>query len=276
MGGLPAPPLPFVPFSGAFCIPDALPGIPFGDGNRIWTPAFGCYPEHWQHRICDEMRLRRYGWLEYQVSGKPYREDYPELAVDPARVVHDLVLLRQRGLRSIMAFDDTKEDLTYLEPIAAVTQDLVDCTMGLYEVNGVFDWDEDRVARVLERTKQLWPKAINAFHSTSQDDGGRGFGDKTFWLRVAPFVDVYFLQQSAWNHSFAATVDRAMDFALRLIPGSNGWPKLKYGMILFEETTSVTYRGLSETYGIHIIDQLLAAISPRPTGFMDGGTVLSL
>jgi len=267
-------PLPFAPFAGAFCIPDALPGIPYGDGKRIWTPAFGCYSSDWQDRIIEETRKRHYSWLEYQVSGRPYGWDYPELAVDPARVVRDLTKLRLAGLRSIVAFDDTREDLGYLEPIAAVTQGLVDCTMGIYEVNGVFDWDEARVLRILERTKQLWPKAINAFHSTTQDNGSRGFGERPFWDAAAPFTDVYFLQQSAWNHEFASTVDRAEDFCYRLIPGNNGWPKLRYGVVLFEETTSVTYRGEPESYGVGMIDRLLAAIPTTPSGFMDGGSGL--
>lgn len=274
------PPLPFAPFKGAFCIPDALPGIPYGDGKRIWTPAFGCYDANWQQRILAEMVKRGYSWLEYQISGRPYGSDYPALDTDPARVRRDLLKLRQRGLRSIVAFDDTREDIGYLEPIAAVTQDLVDCTMGIYEVNGVLDWDENRVARILEHTKQLWPKAINAFHSTTQDNGGRGFGERPFWERVAPFTDVYFLQQSAWPHQqgdtpesrFAATVDRATDFCFRLIPGNNGWPKLRYGVVLFEETTTATYHeGKSESYGVDMTNRLLAAIKPTPNGFMDGG-----
>lgn len=277
----PAPnPLPFTPFKGAFCIPDALPGIPYGDGKRIWTPAFGCYDATWQDRMIDQTLARRYPWLEYQVSGKPYRDDYPELDTDPARVRRDLLRLRQRGIRNIIAFDDRREDLSYLEPIAAVTQDLVDCTMGIYEVNGVFAEPNGtfsaktyaRVEAVLKRTKELWPNAINAFHSTTQDNGGLGFGEKDFWDRMAPYVDVYFLQQSAWEHTPADTANRAQDFTSRLQGGLNGWHVLKYGVVLFEETTSKTYRGSPESYGVNMTNDLLNRISPRPTGFMDGGS----
>ena len=42
-----------------------------------------------------------------------------------------------------VALDDRRwPDLSYLQPVAAVTQDLVDCVMGIYEVNGVVRADE--------------------------------------------------------------------------------------------------------------------------------------
>ncbi len=273
--GLPVPVDPSR-WRGAFCIPDVLPGIPYGDGKRIWTPAFGCYAgTEWQDRIIRTTITRNYGWFEYQASGKPYREDYPELAVDVARIVADLTKLKSAGLATIMAFDDRQTNLDYLRPIADATQDLVDCVMGLYELNGVCDWDENEVISVLTQQHRLYPNAINAFHSTTQDNGSRGFGEKDFWIRAVTEanVSVYFLQQSAWNHDFASTVDRAHDFCSRLIPGANGWPKLAHGVVLFEETTSVTYRTEPESYGVQMMDRLMGAITPRPHGYMDGGSV---
>jgi hypothetical protein len=262
------------PFRGAFCIPNALPGIPFGDGKRIWTPAFGCYTgTPWQDAMIGQTKSRHYTWFEYQVSGWPYRQDYPELAVDPQRTYTDLMKLKQAGLATIIAFDDTRLDLSYLHPVAAATQGLVDCVMGIYELNGVVSDNEDDVARILEQQHQLWPKALNAFHSTTQDNGGKGFGERPFWQRVAPFVDVYFLQQSAFNHTLPDTANRASDFSPRLQGPHAGWVQLRRGMVLFEETTSATYRTKPEAYGVQTTDQLMGMITPRPAGYMDGGSV---
>lgn len=269
----PAPaPLPFAPFRGAFCIPNALPGIPYGDGKRIWTPAFGCYRgTSWQDAMLAQLVQRRHNWIEIQVSGSPYRGDYPEIPLDPQACRADLIKIRKAGLRSIIAFrDDVGADCRYLEPLAAATQGLVDCVMGIYESNGVFDWDEDQVVHVLQEQHRLWPTAINAFHSTTQDNGGRGFGEAPFWNRVAGFVDVYFMQQSGWNHSVADTADRFSDFAVRLNNGINGWPKLKYGVVEFELTTSQTYRTWSEQQGIDMMTAVVNACSTKPTGWMDG------
>lgn len=269
-------PLPFVPFTGAFCIPDALPGIPFGDHARIWTPAFGCYRgTPWQGAMLAEIVKRGYGWIELQVSGNPYHTDYPEIPLDVPAMVADLIACRKAGVRTILAFrDDQGPDLSYLAPLAAATQGLVDCVMGIYEMNGVFQDNIDTVASVLHQQRVLWPKAITAFHSTTQDDGSAGFGDSAFWNRVAPDVDVYFLQQSGWNHAVAATADRCSDFAWRLNNGHNGWPQLKYGVVEFELTTSVTYRGQPEAYGVQMMHDVFAAMTDptaKPTGFMDGG-----
>ena len=269
------PPLPFAPFRTAFCIPGALPGDPWGDG-KIWTPALGCFPLEKQNAWCDALLLRQYGWCVYQLSGLPYRGDYPPLALDIDRIVRDLKLLRRRTLRSIIAFDDQRvPDLSYLAPVAAATQHLVDATLGVFELNGVngIDWDETKTASVLQQQHNLWPNAICGFHSTTQDNGGKGFGELSFWQEVAPYVDVYFLQQSAWSHTLDDTANRAHDFAQRLIGGADGWPVLRKGVVLAEETTSMTYRSWNEAQGMHVTDWLMHAITPRPSGYLDSGSI---
>jgi len=278
------PPVPLdQPFHGAFCIPDALPGIPFGDGRRIWTPAFACYRGlgDWQDRMIAVLQARRYTWLEYQLSGRPYGSDYPEIPLDVAAIVADLTKIRQAGLGTIIAFrDDVGTDCAYLQPVADATQDLVDCVMGIYESNGVFAEPDGsysaatyaKVEDVLRQQRALWPRAINAFHSTSQMNGQRGFGERDFWARLMPIVDVYFLQQTAWTSTLADTANRAQDFTERLMGGKSGWPVLRQGVVLFEETTSRTYRDWTEAQGVAMMDALLGLITPRPVGFMDGGT----
>ena len=260
---------------GAFCIPGALPGIPYGDGQRIWTPAFGCYRgTSWQDQMITQLKARSYSWLEYQVSGSPYRGDYPDIPFDVNAIVADLVKIRTAGLSVMLAFrDDQGPDLSYLKPLADVTQGLVNGIWGIYECNGVFSDNVPVILNVLQQQRALWPNAVNGFHSTTQDDGGEGFGDLSFWQAAAQFVDVYLMQQSAWNHTLQATADRAQDYTQRLIGGLNGWPVLKVGLILAEETTSVTYRGQPESYGVSTMDSLMGMISPRPTGYLDGGSV---
>jgi hypothetical protein len=286
---IPAP-LPFTPFRGGFCIAGALPGIPFGDGRRIWTPAFGCYQgvhAIWQDRMLEAGLQRGHTWFEIQVSGRPYGSDYPELDLDITRIVHDLVKIRRAGGRSIIAFrDDLGPDCSYLKEVAAETQELVDAVMGIYESNGVFaETDGSYSARtyaqvesVLRQQRALWPGAINAFHSTAQNNGTRGFGEQDFWARMQGIVDVYFLQQTAWTQPLADVSDRAQDFTERLMGGKAGWPVLPYGVVMFEEVTSKTYRGMSEAEGAAIVDALMewplkSGEARRCTGYMDNGTV---
>lgn len=265
---------PWMAPRGAFCIPDALPGSSYGDGKRVWDPAFGCFDSGTQDRMIQAHLSRGHNTMVYQVSGLPYHNDYPELDADPARVVRDLSKIRAAGLQTIICLDDRRLDLSYLAAVAAATQGLVNCVMGIFEVNGVVDWNEDEVIRILTAQHNLWPGAMNAFHSTSQDNGGRGFGERPFWERAVheAVVECYFLQQSAWLHTPEDTANRASDFCSRLQGPHAGWFSLPYGMVLFEETTSVTYRTAPESYGIEMMDTLMNLVQPRPMGFMDGGS----
>lgn len=261
---------------GAFCIPNAVPGIPYGDNKRIWTPAFGCYSgSDWQTRIIEQTKNRNYNWFEYQLSGKPYHDDYPELELDVDRIVYDLNLLHRNQIGTFIAFDDRILDLSYLAPVAARTQKLVDFIWGIYELNGVVNWNEDEVIRILKAQHELWPDAHNGFHSTSQDNGGRGFGERPFWLRAVneAHVRIYLLQQAAWTRTLESTADRATDFGIRLQGPHAQWIQLEDGMCLAEETTTVTYRTEPESYGVSVMNQLMGMVHPRPIGYMDGGSV---
>lgn len=267
---LPAVPVQY-PFAGALCIPDTLKS--YCGHNRYWSTAFGCLNRQEQSEWLDLLDERKYKWQFYQLSGSPYHGDYPELPLDINRIVSDLSYIRSRGFGTIINFrDDVGTDCSYLRPVAEATQGLVDCCMGIFESNGVFDWDEDKVVSVLWQQHQLWPKAINAFHSTCQNNELRGFGEKSFWDKVSSFVDVYFLQQNAWDYPAASVANRAQDFVERLQGGVAGWPILKYGVILAEETTTATYHlDWTEQMGIDKMEQLLGMINPRPKGFLDGG-----
>lgn len=269
---LPAVPVDY-PFTGALNIPNAFTYIPYGDNRRQWSTAFGCYSRDWQRQFLDNLAARNYKWQFYQLSGSPYRGDYPELSLDVARIVSDLTYIRSRGFGTIINFrDDVGSDCSYLKPVADATQGLVDCVMGIFESNGVFQGDTEKVVSVLEQQHQLWPKAINAFHSTCQNNELPGFGERAFWEKVSPFVDVYFLQQDAWDFPAASVANRAQDFCERLMNGVAGWPILRRGVVLAEETTTATYHfDWTEHDGIYKMQQLLSMINPRPVGFLDGG-----
>lgn len=282
-GPIPPPLPPEVPFRGAFCAPDALPGIPYGDGRRVWAPAFGCYAgTPWQDRMLDMCVARRHTWFEYQISGWPYHRDYPELALDPARTVADLTKIRSRGLRTIVAFrDDRGPDLSYLAPVAAATQDVVDLVMGIYEVNGVLQ-DPDLVLSVLVQSRRLWPRALLAVHFTDLMEGeSHGLVN---WHQAVDMagLNALFFQAAGWLHTPEDVAARLADYTRRLGgPQFHNYPTLTHGVVVFELTTSKTYRGeLTEAQGVAYTDAVLAVpmapdggvMSVPATGFLDGGT----
>jgi hypothetical protein len=273
---------PALPFKGAFCIPNVLPGIPFGDGKRIWTPAFGCYAgTPWQDRILDAGVARGHTWFLPQISGFPYRQDYPELALDPARIAADLTKIHSRGIRTLVSFrDDQGDDLSYLQPVAAITQDLVDGIFGIFEVNGVLR-DPLKVLNVLKQSRALWPKAILGVHFTDLVQS-ESFGLVDFTRAVNEAgLNVLFFQASGWIQSVDQVAARVADFTRRLGgPRMHGYPTLSHGVVLAELTTSRTYRDWTEAQGVAYAD----AVRGRPmapdegimsvpvTGYLDGGT----
>ena len=76
------PPASLRDWRGSFVIPGALPGIPYGDGARIWTPAYGCYDATWRAKLRDAYVQRGYTHFVYNCAGLRMRDDYPELADD--------------------------------------------------------------------------------------------------------------------------------------------------------------------------------------------------
>src|SRR5258708_4591219 len=283
----PSPPsimAPVLPFRGACCIPTALPGIPFGDGRRIWTPAFGCYAgTSWQDRILDACVARGHTWFEYQISGWPYRRDYPELLLDIPRIVADLARIRSRGIRTLVAFrDDQGADLTYLLPVAAATRGLVDGVFGIYEVNGVLK-NADRVLDVLVQSRALWPEALLGVHFmdlVAQGQESYGLLDFGRAVREAG-LNMLLFQASGGVQSPSDVAARLADFTRRLGgPRFHGYPTLSHGIVLAELTTSRTYRDWSETRGIAYSDAVRArpmatdggVLSVFPTGYLDGVT----
>lgn len=277
--------LPARPLYGAFCIPGALPGIPFGDGKRIWTPAFACYANStWQDRMLDAIVARRYNVLEYQVSGFPYRGEYPEIPLDIRRTVDDLDRIHRRDVATMIAFrDDVGVDLGYLRGVAAATQDLVDYVMGIYECNGVFkDGTGASVLAMLVQARTLWPRAKLGVHFTDLM-GSESYG-LVDWQQAVDRANLNLLlfQASGWAYTPAQVAARVADYTRRLGgPGWHGYPTLSDGINLFELTTSKTFwDGMTEAEGVAYTDAVRACPmapdggvwSVPVTGFLDGGT----
>src|SRR5262245_18888424 len=105
---------------GSFCIPGGLPGIPYGDSSRIWTPAYGGYDDAWRTRIREAYRVRGYTHFVLNVVGMPYAGDYPELFDEADRVARDLTELRNSGLIPVVFATDDRDLKTRMQAGQAV------------------------------------------------------------------------------------------------------------------------------------------------------------
>jgi len=132
----PRPPLPPLDYwRGCFCLPNALPGIPYGDGKRIWTPAYGCYDDGWRASIRAEYVKRGYTHFPYNVAGLPYGSDYPELADDPARVARDLTELEGAGIIPVVFATDDRNPTVLPQAFIECAQ-LMKIVVPVWEMNG--------------------------------------------------------------------------------------------------------------------------------------------
>lgn len=163
-GSLPQP-VNLRQWKGAFCIPDALPGIPFGDGHRIWTPAYGCYDTRWRQAIRDAYVARGYTHFVYNCAGLPYSGEYPELADDPMRVNRDLIELGLAGLVPVVVATDDRYPDIVLESFKENAPSIV-IAFPCWEQNGPLDNDEGRQKRLIDAVKEAAPTADLYLHFT--------------------------------------------------------------------------------------------------------------
>src|SRR4051812_19592998 len=144
-GTKPTPPPipPIIPdvrvWRGAFCIPDALPGIPYGDGKRIWTPAYGCYDDVWRAAILEAFKQRGYTHFVYNCASPDgvYHNDYPAMPDDPARARRDLLEIRAAGLVPVVAACNDANGGS-VEPYRPFVEnaDLIPVCFPMWEMNG--------------------------------------------------------------------------------------------------------------------------------------------
>jgi len=279
---------------GAFCIPKAL-----SIGRDLvtqWDPAFAVSDPFVQDTMMQNHLDRGHNSMLYQVSGWPYHRDYAEIALDPARTRMDLTKIHNRGLQTILIFDDTRwPDLSYLQPVADVTQDVVSCVMGIMEVNGVTQ-NADIVLDILVQTRKLWPAAKLGVHFTDLMQGeSHGLVNFTDAVKLAQ-LNMLFFQGSGWKGEAGPTLAlrdpkdiaaRIADFTRRLGgPGmSNGdfWHTLSDGVVDTELYTTLTYRNwMTEQTSIDLHNRVMqevpgkadgSFVSVPVTGYLDGGSL---
>jgi hypothetical protein len=270
----PRPPIDRRDLRGAFCIPTRP--------RRVWWPAYLGGDEAEQDRYITDTVDRHYTFGQVLVSGLPYGTDYPEIAPDAGRLRAGLEKIRAAGLVTIVAFDDRRgADLSYLRDVLVPNRDLIDWSMGIYEVNGVLK-DPALVLSVLRQTRELLPDALSAVHFEPLDEGRQSYG-LVDWHRAQreAGLNALFFQSAGWEVGVAEATNRIHDFTRRLMGGFHGYPVLSHGVYDYENTTSKTYRyQMTEADAVAFTDHVMNAPLPldegvaaiRPSGFCDLGT----
>lgn len=265
LAGAYAKPLPEVhPIRGAFCIPDVFTDIPYGDGKRIWTPAFGCYDRNWQIRQLDALIARQYRWLTYNCAGMPYHTDYPELADDPVRVKRDLTLIRDAGLvANVCATDDRNPDFI-LNSFRANT-DLIPADFVCWEMNGPYNNDVARMKAAIISVRQAAPKAYTGLHFTA----GHGAiyepsTDAWRWC-IDQGVKALYSQDDHWDDP--AVTGKGLQSTVQFFKDFH----LDVENVAFEqETTPLYHQGRTEAQGISFTIDMLR-YCPGIAGWNDSG-----
>ena len=156
----PRPPMPNTRlWKGLFCMPRALPGIPYGDGKRVWTPAYGCYDEGWRANIRAAYKERGYTHFVYNAAGLPYADDYPELADDSQRVERDLTELLNAGLVPVVCCTDDRNPKVVLQSVIN-NAPLIPVCFPVWEMNGPLG-DPDKAVEE-QNCKDIITKVRNA------------------------------------------------------------------------------------------------------------------
>lgn len=278
-------------WKGAFVIPDALPGIPYGDGRRIWTPAFTCYQgalEVWQDRILAVFLDRGYTHLPYNCAGSIYHNDYPDMSDDTARTRRDLLKIQRAGAVAVVCACDDQNGGNVV-PWRAFTEnaDLIHIAFPMWEMNGPLgnatynsEWAADRtfpfsgrIVDCIRNTRAAAPKAETYLHFTA-GHGSIGTPEREGWAFVKSLGVLGLLSQDngydrdAYTGDPVGTAAGLADTAMRL--GTLGLLN-----VAFEQCTYPTYlhwdgwdEAHQRAYGMHL-RQHGGAIA----GFCDGATL---
>lgn len=281
----PLPPMPpLLPWRGAFVIPDALPGIPLGDGRRIWTPAFRCYQGTvWQQRIIEQFKARGYTHFPYNCAGSIYHRDYlPDLPDDPYAVRRDLLMLLNAGIIPVVAACDDQNGGN-VEPWQSFTAnaDLIPIAFPMWEINGplgVATANGDgtysgRIITCIANTAAAAPKAKLYLHFTA-GHGAPGYpNERQSWRYVKGAFGVRGLlsQDDGYNRNPetgdpVGTAAGLQDTAQRL--GEEGLEN-----VAFEQSTTPVYHhwaGWTEAHQRAYGAELMR-LAPLTTGYCDGG-----
>lgn len=281
-GSAPIPPITvdIRRWRGAFCIPDALPGQPdgFGDGKRIWTPAYGAYSDVWRARILAAFAARGYTHFVYNTASPNgvYHNDYPRTDDDPARARRDLIEIRAAGLVPVCpAYDDTMLDA----PLRSFVEnaDLIPVCFPMWEMNGPLEGDTDRINAAVLATRAAAPHADCYIHFTSGHGAG-GEPEGAWWQWAASVGVVGLLSQDDGYErqpdgdpigTAAGLTDTARHFHGEVA----GWEGLQLLNVAFEQITTPLYHsGWTEQQQLAYGATLMAR-AKGIAGFCDGGPV---
>ncbi len=262
---------------GAFCIPNVFRDIPYGDGHRIWTPAYGCYDAPRRAQIRAAYVARGYTHFVYNCAGKPYRDDYPELADDAVRVERDLNELEADGIVPVVCATDDRQPLRVLNSFT-LNGNRIKIAFPCWEQNGPLPSTADQ-KELIEKVHQSAPKADLYLHFTpghgsiSEDEPGG-------WHWCQSIGTVGLLAQG--DNRFAAEPpdvggrgleSTAIRLAGRVDLGAPAsWAGLNQLTVKFEY-------GIKDIYdGGHVSEQQMAdytsvflAHAPHVVGYCDGG-----
>jgi len=281
-------PLPDLTYwRGCFCLPGALPGSPYGDGARIWTPAYGCYNDTWREAMRLEYKRRGYTHFVYNAAGLPYANDYPELADDPDRVSRDLSELTADGLIPVVCATDDREPDRVLESVGRCS-DLIPIVFPCWEQNGPLGNDTNRQKTLICNVRDAVPAAQCWLHFTP-GHGAIGIPEDECWFWCQEQGTIGLLAQGGNKISNVDPVyeGKGLETTAVRLSGMVGYvvPEWDGGSVppswggLSQRTVKFEW-GIYESYHSHVTEADLCAFTdafmpycPHVSGFCDGGTV---
>jgi len=279
-------------WTGSFCIPGAMPGAPYGDGQRIWTPAYGCYDDTWRATMRKAYRARGYTHFVYNAAGLPYANDYPELADDPDRVARDLSELMADGLIPVVCCTDDRYPSTVLESVNANALSIPIC-FPVWEMNGPLG-DPDKAVEeqnqkdIIMAVREAVPDAQCWLHFTP-GHGSISYADECEGWRWCQDHGTTGLLAQGGNKitncdptyegkGLETTAVRLAGLVGYVVPDWDGGSVPASWEGLHQRTVKMEY-GIYESYHGHVTEQQLKDFTDKfmmvalhVSGFCDGGS----
>lgn len=282
--GVPVWPSGLHQWKGAFCIPDAMPGQPagFGDGVRIWTPAYGAYPDVWRREMLNRYLQRGYTHFVYNIASPDgvYHNDYPALPDDLARARRDLTEILAAGLIPVVACcNDANGGTTTPYASVKACQDLIPIAFPMWEQNGPLGVDTmvngvsvgRNADAILNTRAALLPETLLYVHFTAgHGAGAEPEGDWWQWFARAANGQGLLSQDDHWDDP-VITASGLADTANHLHGHVAGWGGLNLDNVAFElQTTALYHNGRTEAQGLAFMAQVLPNAGAI-AGFCDSG-----
>lgn len=277
----PSPPADVNNWKGSFVIPDALPGIPYGDGKRIWTPAYGCYDDNWRAQMRTAYRRRGYTHFPYNCAGLPYGSDYPELADDSSRVARDLDELKADGIIAVVFATDDRNPTVLCQSFIDNAAHIPIC-VPVWEMNGPLG-DSDKAVEeqnckdAITRTRNAAPNAQCYLHFTPGHGSISYSSEIGGWQWCQDHGTVGLLAQG--DNRFEAEAAQAggegLESTAVRLAGMSSAPPAWHGM--HQLTVKFEY-GIYDMYHSNVQESAtrqytmdFLAFAPTVSGYCDGG-----